>query len=254
MAITDEYRAFATELFGSAQYFNTYRYGCFQTIALDDWLLAAERLCTAVEASGCDQDLCEVSGWLLPLFWFYVRNGIRETGIVDVGCGGGITLWDGALNDFVRTHGIELPSVGPRLPETSVRASCDLLDLPNLRQAIGEAQPQGGFMCCTEVLEHLEFNPLPSLLLVAETFKPDYVYFTAPTHAFPGGFLLPWRHYKELPCCRGQHTGTSMPHTKPWTYAELEELCGDLGYECEGGWWALWRVGILAKKRAWGRP
>ena len=247
--LPESYRACASEVLASTEYYNTYRYGIFQGIGLDDWLMAAARLAAATEASGCSRDFADFSRWLLPLFWFYTKNRADGMSVVDVGCGAGVPLWDAVLNGAPHAHGIELESLRPHLPEATARSSCNLLDLNELRRAISEHLHEGGVRCCTEVLEHLEFNPLPSLLLIAESFRPKYIYFTAPTHGFPGGFLQSWRHYKELPCWRGQATPRSMPHTKPWTYAELEELCSDLGFECEGGWWGLWRVGILGRRQ-----
>ena len=123
-----------------------------------------------------------------------------------------------------------------------------ILDINKLRYNLSLVENPIDFLVCTEVLEHLEFNPLPSFLLTVEMLHPKYIYVTAPTCYYPGGFQIDWMHYKKLPCWRGEKTYSGLGHYKGWAYDELEDLMTDLGYKITGGIWANWRVMALGEK------
>jgi hypothetical protein len=248
--MTDEYRTYVTALFTNPSYFDLYKFGCLRAITLDDWLGAAERLfAVCTPEHGCTvEGLKDISSWLLPLYSHYVHENLSPTGVVDLGCGVGVTLWDAAGHGCADLVGIDLDATPPYLPPQATYFGCNMLDLRQMRRAADRSIHRGGTLCCTEVLEHLEFSPLPPLLLLTETVRPDYIYLTAPTFGFPGGFLRPWQHYKDLPCWRGQPVRHPTPHTKPWTFAELADLIDELGFDLDGGWWAAWRVGIVGRR------
>jgi len=186
--------------------------------------------------------------WILPLVAHCNSQGY-PSGIVDVGGGASTLTW------LMKDRGVENRAVIDMLPyhkyaDGTLVLKNQMLDLDDLRRGIESIPWKGGMLCCTEVLEHLQYNPMPSLLLITERLKTDFVYLTAPNYLYPDKFMLDnWRHYSELPIYRGQKFSGACWHYKPWTIDEISELVGEIGYDVMGSFAGWWRVGIIGRRR-----
>lgn len=192
------------------------------------------------------------AGWIVPLLCLMgVDQMLFSLPIIDVGCGPSTFVWDAYLRGIKPIVGIDMwvtPTLFPPSP-TIQRVKSQVLDLGELRAGLDSVVfPPGGLMICTEMVEHLSYNPLASFVMIVERLKPRFLYITAPT-PLNNDNAMSWRHYSDLPTYRGQRVRMSSWHVKGWTIDELGELVYDLGFsddDCFGG---LSRVGWIGERR-----
>ncbi len=221
----------------------------YKDIVLDNWYDASIRLMESVLLVGNDTPFFnDIIAWQNPFFIFLVKENILQHDIIDIGCGLGIPLWDAFRYKSENIYGIDMSNLDYFFSDKIQYNQCQILDLNQVYSFLSQIKYTGGFLSCTEMIEHIPYNPLPPLLLFCQHIKPDFIYFTAPTNSYPGNkFLLEWVHYKELPMWQGQYLGT-RPHSKGWEMFELEELANDLNYNIIGSFCGYWRNGILAER------
>lgn len=227
----------------------SYPTGVYVDLVPADWEAAASEL-EAVRGrmprrSG---SWAEEHKWLLPLFAVTSRFPGHLTGLIDVGCGSGVPLWWGHARSWAPLWAMDLGLLQPdNFPPDTRLTTCNIMSLPELRSAIpADAIAWGGSIIMTEVLEHLEWKPLPMLCVLVERLRPKCVYMTAPTHYCDKFRRGDWVHYSELPTYRGQPIRSAPWHYKGWTVAELQDLVAELGMEELGSFCGIERAGIFA--------
>ena len=110
----------------------------------------------------------------------------------------------------------------------------------NLESEIYPPFPENKFdlVLMSEILEHLNYNPVSALLLIRKTLKPGgYLVITTPDDrdypAVPKGPLARFCHHLKIPIWRKGGKRQSFPHTKQYRYQEFLELLGNCGFSTQ---------------------
>lgn len=248
--IPDDAVSMAKEMFRQPANWGVENYGCFWNVNQEMWDAGCERMVEVksvmLEHSAIMVAALEDAGWIVPLFTQMAPLHLSHMPIVDVGCGSSSFLWDGYLRGLNRLLGIDMRCHPSKFPPGVEKVESQILDLPAVRASLDPVSfPAGGLMVCTEMLEHMEFNPLPGMLLIIETLKPKHLYVTVPTYLNRDNKRSSWVHYSELPTYRGQRMPMSPWHYKGWAMDELSEFCSELGFDQEGMFGGYSRIGFL---------
>ena len=163
---------------------------------------------------------------LIP--WLIDENnrGGQVESILDVGAGWGTTMEIGHQMGM-DVLGIDIIPI--EFPDYEV-LECDLLDINQLRFLdFGHSD----LIVCTEVLEHLSFNPLDAFEEIVRKTDASWIFLSAPhaSHAeyWPMGRI----HYRDLPKWTPGAKSEIHPyiHRKPWEIEEFVDFIGELGFE-----------------------
>jgi hypothetical protein len=184
--------------------------------------------------------------YLLPLMVQMEVEGYVPSAVCDLGCGVSTLIRDAVRAGVQTTLGIDLANESAH---RGIRAvSCNFLDLKDLDRALQEGLTHtGGLLTCTEVLEHLPYNPLPVMVMLVERLRPERIYLTAPT-LWEADCMVPWLHYSRLPTWRGEWYQRATWHFKFWMPDEMLDLVTELGFRAIGTW-AGGRCGILGERQ-----
>lgn len=247
--IPDEAIRRAKEMFHQPANWGIATTGSFWSLNEEGWDSGCDRMVDVksvmLERSAIMDATLEDAGWIVPLLAQMGPMHLSHLPIVDVGCGASTFLWDGYLRGIRNLMGIDMSCFQKQFPPECGMSQCQVLDLSSVREALRSTSfPIGGLMVCTEMLEHMEFNPLPGMLLIVEKLKPRYLYVTVPT-SLNNDNRVQWMHYADLPVYRGQRIMMPPWHYKGWATEELVEFCWDLGFRHDGMFGGFSRIGFL---------
>lgn len=224
--------------------------GCFLNVTQERWDDACERMVeiksVMLERNAILEAPLDDVVWVAPLLAEMDPMHLSHLPIVDVGSGPSCFIWDAYLRGIKETLGIDMFCFKGQLPEEAKAVQCQILDLPATRSTLSSVSfPPGGLMVCTEMLEHVEYNPLAGMLLIVETLKPSRLYVTVPTYVHQDSKVRGWMHYSEMDGYRGQRMLISPWHYKGWAIEELIEFCLELGFTRDGIFAGYNRLGFL---------
>jgi hypothetical protein len=226
--------------------------GVFANLSEGQWKRGVDRLCASqgvcMEQTGFPIECHQLEHlYLLPLMVQMEVEGKSPSAVFDLGCGASTLIRDAVRSGAEKTLGVDLANESAQKGIHAV--SCQFLDLRDLDRALREGlEHTGGLLACTEVLEHLPYNPLPAMVMIVERLMPDRIYLTAPT-LWGGDFMAPWVHYSRLPTWRGEWYQRGTWHFKAWMPDEMLDLVTELGFRAIGNWAGQQRCGILAESR-----
>ena len=236
-----------------------YPQGLLESVSEGDWRASAERLVAVRSAmplpSGSfDQEHL----WFLPMVMTLTRVGLIPSAVVDIACGMSIPMWySHVLGQPTSLFGLDMsPCPTAAYPPGATVIKCQLLDPNSVRSGIMSCESVGGLMVATEWLEHVEYNPIPTLTIISERVRPDIIYFSAPNFTNHQTFMRPeWVHYSTLAGYRGQPIRYAPWHHKGWTFNEMADLIDDLGYNLLAGYSGYHCSGIcgIPKPDLWRR-
>lgn len=238
MSIRDDPDRFSTQLGGS--FCDT---SSGWDSAVDEFIATREHMRSqGISVSNDDQDSC----WQVPFLWWARKHSVMTTNLTDIGCGLSTPSWAFHLSGSPHQLMIDFTDVGFASPPTGRSISMNILDLGSIRRSQIWTH-MGGMMVCTEVLEHLQFNPVPPFLLMTEMVDPDFIYIS--TSPFLNrDTMVDWHHYSTMPLYRGQRMFTSGWHYKGWSLDELCDFVVDIGFHVDSYFAGLRRLGIVGRR------
>lgn len=228
-----------------------YNSGLFGSVSETDWQDAAERLIRVRAMMSSDSGShSQEHLWFLPMIVALTKLDTVPSVVVDVACGMSIPIWYSyVMGEPTSLLGFDMDPCRPeQYPPGAKVVQCQVLDPNSPREVTASYDSVGGLMVATEWLEHVEYNPLPPLIVLCERTRPELLYLSVPTFTNTGFMRPDWVHYSDLPSYRRQPVRYAPWHYKGWNLSELADLVDDLGYHVIAAFSGYFRCGLMAAR------
>jgi len=205
----------------------------------------------------CQQDKCQVEivqgfehEYVIELLrWLMYVDGppgaprSRVTSLLDVGAGWGTTMRVGMELgiDVLGIDSLVLPCPDYRIED------CNIFDLSRLTSMdLGKRD----LVVCTEVLEHLSFDPTMAFREILRMTEASWVFISVPHGRYAEYWPMGRIRYTEMPKWNPSVVDPvhQYVHRKPWEMDELGQFLGQFGFEVVGYRQTAERNIVLARR------
>jgi len=161
------------------------------------------------------------ANWHLVYEWFFMEFAGVGISMLDIGPGFGVFS-----NSIKKLVNLSIDWIDFRTSDEIPRESIENIFVANIETEKILKKDKYDAIVMTEVIEHFNYNPLPTLVKIKGLLKEDGVLFISCPH---------WhRHYSYQTWRDMPQPGTDLPfkfhgHVYEYTHDELLEICGEAG-------------------------
>lgn len=178
-----------------------------------------------------------------PFYWYFtpemILNDSKNFGnapldILDIGCGYGTLLaYSQSVYPKANLYGIDMNRYISDDLKTHLGVKFEQMDIE--KRPIPFEDVRFDIVIMTEILEHLKYNPVPTLSKIRERMTPDGIlYLSTPDAAEWGRLDKFYNHIGEMPGPESTSLDGADEHIYQYSVGELLRVLDDAGFRITG--------------------